>query len=163
MSIQLTIAVIAITSALVLYTIGVFTEKHSGILKKRHLALFWSGFLCDTIGTLTMSYIARAGASGGFGMHAVTGVAAIALMAFHATWATVVLVRDDPHARANFHRLSVFVWLFWLIPYVCGMLVGIPSMRLDATLASFCAIAVALVIGLCLHTSAHRRSAHHAV
>lgn len=47
---------------------------------------------------------------------------ALALMLVHALWATLVLIKKDDAAIGNFHRLSVFVWLVWLVPYVSGFL-----------------------------------------
>ena len=56
---MIAIASAAITFALVFYTIGVFTERHSGTLKASHLVLFYLGLPCDTAGTVVMSVIAR--------------------------------------------------------------------------------------------------------
>ena len=44
-----------------------------------------------------------------------------------ASWATVAVARRNPASLARFHRFSVAVWLFWLVPYVCGMLMGMPA------------------------------------
>jgi uncharacterized repeat protein (TIGR03987 family) len=46
----------------------------------------------------------------------------LVLMAIHAVWAIVVLVRGRESELANFHKLSLWVWLIWLIPYATGML-----------------------------------------
>lgn len=61
MDFKLIIAIIAITSALVFYTVGVFGERKAKILKKSHLIIFWLGFVFDTIGTLTMGRIVGSG------------------------------------------------------------------------------------------------------
>ena len=55
MSIELIVASVAITCALVLYTFGVFGERRSGTLSLRHVLLFWGGLVCDTTGTMIMS------------------------------------------------------------------------------------------------------------
>jgi hypothetical protein len=39
----------------------------------------------------------------------------------------VAVARRNPASLARFHRFSVAVWLFWLVPYVCGMLMGMPA------------------------------------
>ena len=54
MSIELIVASVAITCALVLYTFGVFGERRSGTLSLRHVLLFWGGLVCDTTGTMIM-------------------------------------------------------------------------------------------------------------
>lgn len=128
MSPKLIFAIIAITSALVFYTIGVFGERRANTLNKKHVITFWLGFMCDTIGTLTMSQIAKMGVTGVAAssqmIHSVTGVLAIVLMLFHASWATWVLYKNDEKRKATFHKFSITVWLIWLIPYFVGMFIG---------------------------------------
>ena len=118
----LVLAIVFITLALVFYTVGVFDEKFSGSLKKWHVVIFWLGFACDTTGTTLMSRIAAGGLNVNF--HSITGLAAIFLMAVHAVWATVVLLRGSEKSRRNFHKFSIFVWLIWLIPYLSGVIFG---------------------------------------
>ena len=118
MTAQLTIATVSIVSALVFYTIGVWSERFAGRLKVWHLVLFWIGFCFDTTGTTLMANIA-----GGmeFNIHGITGVLAIVLMLSHAIWATIVLVTKQENAIKNFHKFSLFVWLVWLIPFFSGI------------------------------------------
>jgi uncharacterized repeat protein (TIGR03987 family) len=111
-----------ITGALVFYTVGVWSEKRAGALKRWHLGLFWLGFACDTTGTTLMGMLSGSGF--GLGFHGITGILAILLMLFHAAWGTVVLAKKDAVAQRGFHRLSIFVWAIWLIPYLSGMIVG---------------------------------------
>jgi len=161
MSPLLLAAMAAISLAFVLYTIGVFSERHAGTLTRRHLLFFWLGFVCDTTGTSIMTFMAQNSGATGSPLHAISGVIAIALMLFHASWATVVIAKDDRRWRASFHRLSIVVWLFWLIPYVIGMLMGIPPLHVGATAASIIAIALVVVLALffCLKANAQRRRA----
>lgn len=142
MSLELIVASIAITCALVLYTVGVFGERRSGTLSLRHVLLFWGGLVCDTTGTMIMTNMAQQSAAGGFGIHAVTGSIAIALMLVHATWATATYLRRNERGMLRFHAFSTFVWLAWLVPYIIGMLVGIPMAHLQAV----CAIGTSLVV-----------------
>lgn len=122
-------AIVTITLALVFYTIGVFGERKSKTLNKKHVIIFWLGLICDTTGTLTMSQIAKSGVAtiGATSqmIHGITGALAIALMLFHAGWATWVLYRNSEEQKAKFHKFSIFVWAVWLIPYVIGMIIGI--------------------------------------
>ena len=125
---MLIFAIITITLALLFYTIGVFGERKSKTLNKKHVIIFWLGLLCDTTGTLTMSKIAKSGIES-IGttsqmIHGVTGVLAIVLMLFHAVWATWVLYKNNEEQKAKFHKFSIFVWAVWLIPYVIGMIIG---------------------------------------
>lgn len=113
------IVVIIINLALVFYSIGVWSERIAGRLRVRHLIFFYLGFICDTWGTGMMFESAGKLL---FNFHALTGVLAIVLMAVHAAWATVVLVKKDEKWLTVFHRFSVTVWVIWLIPYSGPML-----------------------------------------
>lgn len=135
-----------ISLALVAYTIGVFGERNSGTLKRSHLIFFWIGLACDSTGTAIMSSVAQSSGGSISLLHPVTGGLAIALMLFHATWATYVLLRGNSKQRHNFHRLSICVWLIWLVPYCTGVLVGIPALHVADSTAL--AIASAIVIAL---------------
>ena len=109
---------IIITAALIFYTLGVWIERIHGRLEPLHLALFYAGLACDTVGTGMMFRFA-----GGmtFDMHGISGLLAIILMLIHAAWATIVLIRNSAGWRRKFSRFSVFVWAVWLIPYFSPM------------------------------------------
>lgn len=121
---QLVLAIVTITLALVFYTIGVFAERRAGELKLKHLGLFALGLVFDTTGTTIMSGIAKAEPVTGITLHQITGVLAILLMAFHLIWGIYVYFKGSSQAKHTFHRFSLVVWLFWLVPYIAGMVVG---------------------------------------
>jgi uncharacterized repeat protein (TIGR03987 family) len=111
-------ASLVITAALVLYSIGVWSERLQGRLKWWHLAFFSAGLVCDTVGTgMMFDYVGGMA----FDIHGISGLIAILLMLVHAVWATVVLVRRDEQWIVKFHRFSLIVWLIWLIPYFSPM------------------------------------------
>lgn len=114
-------ATVLITLALVFYSIGVWSERFAGKLKGWHLVFFWTGLVFDTTGTAIMM---EAAGGIGFDVHGITGALAIALMAVHAVWASIVLCRHDEKAILNFHHFSVFVWVVWLVPYLTGFFVS---------------------------------------
>ena len=143
------VASTAITLALAFYTIGVFAERRSGTLNTSHLVFFYLGLACDTAGTAVMSNIARGESANP--AHAATGLLAIILMIIHAAWASVVLARKNRAAMESFHRFSVAVWTIWLIPYFCGMLMGIPAIDLSANAAFGTALIGVGAIGLILY------------
>ncbi len=126
---MLILAIVLITLALVSYTTGVWAEKLGGRLKRWHVGAFLTGLAFDASGTAVMVAIAESGgtsnrpsAQGLTTVMAWTGGLALALMAVHAAWAIVVLVRGRESELAGFHKLSLWVWLIWLVPYVTGML-----------------------------------------
>jgi uncharacterized repeat protein (TIGR03987 family) len=77
-----------------------------------------------------MGSIARASADvekvvqSSMNFHAITGVLAIVLMLFHATWASVVIVKKNEKMKKTFHKFSLLVWVIWLVPYISGMVMG---------------------------------------
>ena len=104
-----------------------------------------------------MTIMARSGAAGEAApaIHGVTGLLAILLMLFHAGWATIVYLRgrrhDEKaiHQEQTFHRFSTIVWLLWLVPYIIGLLVGIPMIHMEtvpAVIVSCVIVAVLAVI-----------------
>ena len=60
---------------------------------------------------------------------------------------------------ARFHRFSIAVWTIWLIPYICGMLMGIPAIDLSANAAFGAALNGAGAIGLVLYLRGDARRA----
>ena len=52
-------AIVAISLALVFYTIGVWSEHKEKVLKKLHVLFFGLGLAFDTTGTSIMSVIAK--------------------------------------------------------------------------------------------------------
>lgn len=122
MSSTLIVANIFITLALVFYTIGVWAERRARLLKPWHVWMFWLGLTCDTIGTYAMDLL-EPGVDW-LSVHTVTGMLAILLMLGHAIWATWTIRRGTEEAQRNFYRYSIFVWLFWLVPYVGGAVFG---------------------------------------
>lgn len=110
-------AMVSILLAAALYTIAVFSERASRVLKPWHLALFWAGFVFDTAGTALMAEIA-----GGwrFDLHGVVGMAAIALMLIHSVWASIALGFRQERVLRSFHRFSIVVWALWMVALVSG-------------------------------------------
>ncbi|MCB2356958.1 HsmA family protein [Clostridium estertheticum] len=116
-------AIVSITLALVFYTIGVWSEKKQGELKKWHLLVLYLGLVFDTLGTTLMSKIVNESFQINF--HGISGLLAIILMLLHALWATIVLIKNDEKAKINFHKFSIIVWIIWLIPFISGAIFGV--------------------------------------
>ena len=113
-------AIVSITLALIFYTIGTWAERLQKTLKIWHVVFFLLGLTADTLGTSIMSRIVNE--SGGEEvLHAITGLLALILMAIWAIW---TYWRGSEKAKQNFSKFSVFVWAFWLIPYIIGAYLG---------------------------------------
>lgn len=123
MNTPLVLSTTLITLALAFYSTGVWSERLARYLKGWHVAAFWTGFMFDVSGTLAMGRL-----SGDpfniFDMHTLTGQIALWLMLIHAIWATYVVRKGSEKSRKKFHKYSLMVWLFWLIPYFGGMIMG---------------------------------------
>jgi len=122
----LIVSVVLITTALIFYSIGVWAERFARYLKPWHVISFWIGFTFDVSGTWAMHLMAK----GPFDLsepHTLTGQIALWLMFLHASWATYVVRKGSEKMLTQFHRLSIFVWLVWLIPYFGGMFLGMKS------------------------------------
>ena len=118
-------AVVAITTAAIIYTIAVFAEQRSGVLKVWHLVLFWGGFVFDTTGTTLMARVA-----GGcrLNIHGVLGIAAIVLMLIHSSWATLAITLKQESVLRRFHTFSVHVWALWMLSLATGFGLAVPEM-----------------------------------
>jgi len=116
------IGLVFINLALVIYTIGVWSERIQGRLKWWHVGMFYAGLVCDSIGTGAMGLMV--GGLLQFTFHGITGLAAVLIMLFHAGWATVVLARKNETMIVKFHKFSIMVWVIWLIPMVTGAVFG---------------------------------------
>ena len=86
-------------------------------------------------------------------IHGITGATAIVLMLFHAVWATVTLLRKNRSQEQTFHRFSTAVWLLWLIPYLIGLMVGVPFITLGDTATVVASTGIAALIALALALS----------
>jgi len=119
----LIISTVLITLALFFYSLGVWSERAARYLKPWHVTLFWTGFVFDLSGTWTM-HIMSEGSFDLLELHTLTGQTALWLMLVHAIWATYSSQKGSEKERTGFHKYSVIVWLFWLVPYFGGMYIG---------------------------------------
>lgn len=126
-------------------------------MRLNHVLFFWIGLVFDVTGTIIMTSIAQssaaAAAAGDFGIHGLTGLLAIVLMLIHASWATITYLRHNKHGQEVFHKFSTFVWLVWLIPYIIGMLIGVPMIHLQFTTAIVISIVVVGIVAFLVLTS----------
>ncbi len=118
MSATLITAIVSMMTALTMYTIGVWAERLARLLKPIHLFFFIAGLICDTIGTEMMFSLSHHVFQ--LNVHSVTGAIALVLMFIHALWAAITLIRNRENELKVFHTFSLFVWIFWLIPFGIG-------------------------------------------
>ena len=116
------VAAVLITLALVFYSIGVWAERIKRYLLPWHVVAFWTGFAFDVAGTAAMELLEPG--MDWVSLHTITGQMALWLMLAHAIWATRIIRSGTEEQKSRFHKLSLFVWFFWLIPYFGGMYLG---------------------------------------
>lgn len=116
-------AICVITSALVFYSVGVWSERLQEELKAWHLVFFLLGLCADFVGTGLMEHIAKI-TNLNDRVHTITGTIALALMLVHAVWALWTYFRGSARAKAHFNRFSILVWCIWLVPYCIGVFMG---------------------------------------
>lgn len=116
-------AIIIISLALVLYTVGVWGEKIQKGLRGWHVAFFLMGICADVLGTSFMAELVRLTGQDNR-LHEITGLIAVTLMAIHAVWAVMTYWKGTAKARRRFSRFSILVWCIWLVPYFIGVYLG---------------------------------------
>ena len=114
-------AIVSMTLALIFYSLGTWAERVQKMLKLWHIVCFCLGLTADSFGTAVMADVAGGKMDL---LHGSTGMLALILMAVHAMWAILTYWRGSLRAKQNFSKFSVFVWAFWLIPYVLGIFLG---------------------------------------
>lgn len=124
MSTKLIFASLAMTIALILYTLGVFGEKKTRTIQQKHLLFFLGGLIFDSTGISLMSNIAKDHGGSQLGMHQITGALALGLMTIHFIWALWVYYKGSEQAKQQFNKFSLGVWTLWLISFILGILLG---------------------------------------
>lgn len=110
-------AIIFMVTALILYSLVIWSEK-----LKKHLALwmvitFVIAFLSDLTGTTVMRFIAT---NNTLNTHSACGYVTLIIMLLHLIWAILALLRRGQSEKL-FHRFSVYAWGIWLIAFYTGI------------------------------------------
>jgi len=111
------LAVILICSALVLYTVAIWSERLKKRLLPWMLIIFIFALVCDIIGTSMMGY-----QNGGlvFSLHSVCGFLALIIMLIHLLWAVDALARGG-RCQELFTKYSIWAWCLWLLAFITGI------------------------------------------
>ena len=123
MNLLLILGIVFITLALAFYSFGVVQSVRRKTLHLSDIGFFGTGLIFDLMGTLTMFVMARTGShyltlfAGN--LMAISGTAAILLMALHIVLALLTIYKF-PKIQKNFWKISLGIYLFWLISYVLG-------------------------------------------
>ncbi len=112
------VAVLCICSALLLYTIAIWSERRRRKLIMWMIVVFCSGLLCDITGTTLMSLQPK---TTGSLLHTYCGFTALGIMAVHLLWALAAYWRHSARAQWWFTRCSIYAWYIWLAAFMTGL------------------------------------------
>jgi uncharacterized repeat protein (TIGR03987 family) len=115
---MLNFGIVFISSAAVLYTISIFTEKIKKRLSKIIVGMFGTAFCCDLLGTSIMFYIAVKKFS--LAPHSVCGYMALLIMATHFFWAIKALKKPEKYEH-KFTKFSIYAWIIWVFAFCSGI------------------------------------------
>lgn len=120
--------IIAITLALLFYSYAIINGKMGDELKVGHVIALWLGVVANVAGVMYMGAIEEISEVGTsstiMNVHGMLGGLATALMLGVSIAATVIYFGKNERRKTNFHRWSLYFWLFWLIPYIVGVIFG---------------------------------------
>jgi uncharacterized repeat protein (TIGR03987 family) len=117
-------AIILMNLALVFYSWAVFGTRGKG-LRRKYLCIFAIGLLCDYLGTREMNLYGNA--TGYWPReHYLIGLASLVGMAVHFLLALVATLATEGAAVSRFfHRVSLVIYVFWLVSFFSGAIAGI--------------------------------------
>lgn len=106
-------------AAFALYTLAIWADRRAGAFRPWMAWAFGLGLAADAAATVLLC----ATVPGAFRLtfHAVTGFAALVIMALHFAWA-LAAVRQGGSAEARFRRWSVPAWAVWMASFLSGAL-----------------------------------------
>jgi len=111
------IPVVFITSALVFYTISIWSEKFKKVIRPWMVLMMGIGLTCDIMGT-TMMFLRVT--THHINSHTICGYAALIIMFIHFIWA-IMAVKNFGKAQQWFNRFSVYAWCIWMFAFISGI------------------------------------------
>ncbi len=106
--------------AFICYTVSIWSEKISGVLKTWHVVSFWRGLVFDITGTVLMSALSDDDSESNF-LHLLTGYVSIGSMAFHAIIASIAIKIGNENFLTLFPNFSLLIWAIWMLSFITGM------------------------------------------
>ena len=119
MSLFILVAVIAVTIALILYSLTTWIELRSARVSRRSLAAVSAALTFDTVGTVLMTVN-----SPGFNLdfHTYIGFSALGVMIIKTGWFAVRYRRGSGTLSRGERAFVVAAWVLWVFVYFSGMM-----------------------------------------
>jgi len=112
------IAIVLVSSALVLYSTAIWTERIIHKLKIWILVVFVAGFFCDLSGTSIMFLTAVNKFA--LTIHSCSGYSALLIMLLHLIWA-ILAIKKVGKCEKYFTKFSIIAWMVWMLAFLSGV------------------------------------------
>jgi uncharacterized repeat protein (TIGR03987 family) len=116
------ISVISITTALIVYTIAVWSNWRAKVLGTVQIVLLWIGLGADALATKMMGMSVEKTT---WDLHTISGYTGLGLMAILAVVGSWAKLTNREDILTSFHKYAVPVWVIWVISYATGVIIGI--------------------------------------
>lgn len=121
MPIEIIIATVLFTLALILYSTAIWSGRKSQQLRVWQIAVFFLGVSLDAWGVwITVEFIGAIVLTS----HAIFGFSALLLMSLHFLWVFSLFMTSKVQTPRT-HRFGVFVWGLWMLSYISGFITGL--------------------------------------
>ena len=121
MPIEIIIATVLFTLALILYSTAIWSGRKSPQLRLWQIVVFFLGVSSDALGVwVTVDFIGAIVLT----PHAIFGFTALVLMSLHFLWVFFIFVTSKEQTFHS-HRFALFVWSVWMLSYLSGFVTGL--------------------------------------
>jgi len=121
MPIEIIIATVFFTLALILYSTAIWSGQVARQLKLWQLVVFFLGVSADALGVwITVEFIGAIVLT----PHAIFGFSALILMSVHFLWVLLLFIANKQRSLRT-HQFGLFVWGVWMLSYLSGFVTGL--------------------------------------
>jgi len=121
MPIEIIIATLLFTLALILYSLAIWSGRAARHLKLWQIIVFFCGVSADALGVgITIKFIGAIVLT----PHAIFGFTSLLLMSLHFLWVLFVFIAGKEQTRRT-HQFGLFVWSIWMLSYLSGFITGL--------------------------------------
>ncbi|MCR4604419.1 MAG: TIGR03987 family protein [Eubacterium sp.] len=128
-------SIIFMTLSLLTYSGGVFWERKEGEVWPRHTILFGVGIAFNIVGVTIITVYTSLKSGEAItdtlfsNINIISGAVGVLLLAVHFVWAIGVVREGTDKQLEIFHKLSIIIWVLWLITYFMSLRAGITAGR----------------------------------
>ena len=121
MPIEIIIATVLFTLALILYSFAIWSGRVASHFKLWRIVVFFFGVSADALGVwVTVKFIGAIVLT----PHAIFGFTSLFLMSLHFLWVLFVFISGKEQTRRT-HQFGLFVWSVWMLSYLSGFATGL--------------------------------------